>query len=92
MVHILAGEHLQDRKHQLLFAHRASIFDLERFGKCQQIGRRLALKFLKLHFSHEGTITLFLKGKGDVCRIRYRDENSRATEWIHATKMRLAGK
>jgi hypothetical protein len=56
---ILAGKHLQDRKHQFLLAHRAGIFDFERFGERQQIRRGFTLKFLKLHFSHEVTNTLY---------------------------------
>jgi len=45
-LNILARQHLQDRKHQLLLAHRARVFNFERFSKGQEIGRRFAFEFL----------------------------------------------
>ncbi|MNK42146.1 hypothetical protein D3C87_608270 [compost metagenome] len=51
---VLARENLEDCEHKLLLAHGARIFNFQGFSKSQQVGRRFALKFLKLHFSHEG--------------------------------------
>ena len=31
--HFLLGKRFQDRKHHVLFAHRARVFDLELFGE-----------------------------------------------------------
>jgi hypothetical protein len=47
-----AAKLLEDGEHQLLLAHRAGVFDLDRFGKCEQIGRGFVLELLKLHFLH----------------------------------------
>ena len=40
---LLLGELLEDRKHHVLFAHRARVFDLEFFGELEQGGRRFGL-------------------------------------------------
>jgi hypothetical protein len=48
------GQLFKDRKHQFLFAHRARVLNFELFGKAKQLGRRLGLKVLQLHFPHAG--------------------------------------
>ncbi len=56
--HILCGQHLQDREHQFLLAHDAGVFDLNRLGESQKVGRGFVLEVLKLHFGHEEGHTL----------------------------------
>ncbi len=45
-VDFLRGELLEDRKHQLLLAHGAGVFDLMLFGEGDKLGRRFGLEVL----------------------------------------------
>ena len=53
---ILCGQFLQDGEHQLLLAHDAGVFHLERFGVSDQLRRFLVLELCEFHFLHRRTL------------------------------------
>ena len=65
-LHFLRRKLLQDRKHQLLLAHDTGVFDLERFGEGDEIGRLLALELLKFHFLHGADSEFRRENVGDT--------------------------
>ena len=61
---VVFRELLQDREHHVLAPQRAGVLDLQVFGKRQQLGRRLALKFLEIHGYFDGSCCLKWETRG----------------------------